>query len=416
MPAEELLAIYRGALELTDPRRLVHAVLRRLALPRTAVDVVALGKSAGPMLLGVVERHIVSRAFAAVPAGYEGSLAAEWPAGVPLELALGTHPQLSPASFDAGARLMEFVRASSSPLVVLISGGASASVEQPIPPFDADDLTHANQVLVASGIPIGEINAVRKHLSAIKGGRLVLMAKHLAATLILSDVGEGKLADVGSGPTLADPTTNAHAASILRATGDERCTWIAERLLQDAPETIKDVPPHPVELIADNATLVRSARFAASASGFEVAVSRDQIECPVADAARLLADRARGLGLRQIFIAGGEPTVRVNGPGRGGRCSELAVRFAQLLAQDPPRFDMGDLYGLFAGSDGVDGNSGAAGVIAFPARVKELASGTEIDEALRQSNSYSVAERIGEPIIIPPTGNNLRDLFLLARG
>jgi len=367
------------------------------------------------MLLGVVERHAVSRAFAAVPAGYEGSLAAEWPRGVPLELAVGTHPQLSPASFDAGARLMEFVPASSSPLVVLISGGASASVEQPIPPFDADDLTHVNHVLVASGIPIGEINAVRKHLSAIKGGRLASMAKHISVTLILSDVGEGKLADVGSGPTLADPTTNAHAASILRGTGDEACTRIAERLLRDVPETIKDVPPHRVELIADNATLVRSARYAASASGFEVAVSPDQIECPVADAARLLADRARSLGLRQIFIAGGEPTLHVNGPGRGGRCSELAVRFAQLLAEDPPPFDMVDLYGLFAGSDGVDGNSGAAGFITFPARLRERTSRAEIDEALRQSNSYAVAERIGEPIIIPPTGNNLRDLFLLPR-
>jgi glycerate-2-kinase len=128
-----------------------------------------------------------------------------------------------------------------------------------------------------------------------------------------------------------------------------------------------------------------------------------QVEGDVAEAAALLSERADALAPGQILVAGGEPTVAVRGDGRGGRCSELAVRFA---AQSP-------CEALFASSDGVDGNSGAAGIY-LPRRAEAgLADGWE--GALAVSDSYRIAAQVGEPIMIAPTGNNLRDLFLVAR-
>ena len=152
-------------------------------------------------------------------------------------------------------------------------------------------------------------------------------------------------------------------------------------------------------LVADNTTLVRAA---AQIIGDNAIVIDDQVEGDVADAAMMLAERARMLKPGQILVAGGEPTGVVRGDGRGGRCSELAVRFAALAANEA----------LFAASDGVDGNSGVAG-IHLPGRLEAgVAAGWE--PALRRSDSYPIAAQVGEPIMIAPTGNNLRDLFLVA--
>src|SRR5207245_491058 len=152
----------------------------------------------------------------------------------------------------------------------------------------------------------------------------------------------------------------------------------------------------------------------------------------VEEAAQRLAERARSLEEGQILVAGGEPTVTTRGNGRGGRCSELAIRFALawqddrlgVRATNGPRgktsaeamptnaAGRAGLAALFGSSDGVDGNSGAAGILlTLPAAVDRAAA----EEALRKSDSFSLASRVGEAIMIPPTGNNLRDLFLLAR-
>jgi glycerate 2-kinase len=415
---EELRAIFRGTLELTDPRRLVRSALRRLPLSPDPVDVVALGKSAVTLLAGVVETHAVRRAFSAIPAGYDVDLQCAWPAAVPLEIAVGTHPALSNDSFDAGRRLLEFVDSAAKPVLFLVSGGASATVEQPLDGFNPDELLEVNGLLVRSGLPIKSINCVRKHLSAIKGGRLASRSGSSSFTLILSDVSTGCFTDVGSGPTVADASTNRDAADILLSLQSDVCSRLAARLVGGSvPETIKSLPGHLAELIGDNGTLVRSARFAASASGFEVRMAPAQIETDVATAALDLVAEARRLGVRELYVAGGEPTVRVTGHGRGGRATELAVRFAIEMAAARPPIRLEDFCALFAGSDGVDGNAGAAGFMVFPERLP-LAGlrPEEIEGSLRDSNSRAIAERIGEPIIIPPTGNNLRDLFLLARG
>jgi glycerate-2-kinase len=315
-------------------------------------NVVAIGKCAGALLDGVAAVHAIDAAFVAVPEGY------------PLprtraEIHVGGHPQMTPASFAAGRALLDFV-GKHDDILFLISGGGSACVEVALAPHAEEAVAQANARLVASGRTIAEINHERRKRSAIKGGRLRERVRGRCVTLVYSDVSTGALADVASGPTIV----NANDA----------------------------------QLIADNTTLTAAA---AQIIGDKSVQLEAQIECDVDEAAHLMATRARALAPGQILVAGGEPTVVIRGDGRGGRCSELAVRFAALSPGEA----------LFASSDGIDGNSGAAGIYLPPGR-PHLET-TPWREALASSDSYRIAAQVGEPIMIAATGNNLRDLFLV---
>ena len=331
----DLKAIYLTTLERCAPEKLVRPLVTR-DMPR---NVVAIGKCAGALLDGLPN---VDRAFVAIPEGYK----------LPktnAEVHIGGHPQMTRASFDAGRALLQFVDAHRD-ILFLVSGGGSACVEVARAGHSEEELIERNAQLLAAGLPIGAINAERKKLSAIKGGRLGARVRGHAVTLVYSDVSRGRLTDVASGPS--------------------------ERNMI---------------LIADNDTLTQTAAELIGARRLP-----DQIECDVSEAAALLARETE-------CVAGGEPTVAVNGPGRGGRCCELAVRFAMQSTREA----------LFASSDGVDGNSGVAGVY-LPQRHK-IGGGAEWEAALHASDSLRIASQIGEPIMITPTGNNLRDLFLVAR-
>lgn len=336
----DLKAIYLTTLERCAPERLVRERVTR-TMPR---DVVAIGKCAGAMLDGVDD---VRSAFVAVPEGY------------PLprtkaDIHIGGHPHMTRASFAAGRALLKYVDAHDD-ILFLVSGGGSACVEVPL--ISEDEAMQTNARLIASGLPIAAINAERRTFSAIKGGKLAQRVRGRAVTLVYSDVSTGALHDVASGPT---------------------------------------IPGSEAVLVADNSTLVRTA---AQIIGDNAVMLDQQIEGDVDDAVRVLLNAARP---GRVLVAGGEPTVVVRGGGRGGRCSEMAVRFALSSEHEA----------LFASSDGVDGNSGAAGIY-VPRRP---AAGVTADwqSAVRGSDSFRIAAQIGEPIMIPPTGNNLRDLFLVA--
>src|SRR5258708_18321101 len=251
-------------------------------------DVVAIGKCAGPLLDGFARVVNVRHALAAIPEGYRR------PAGE-RDVVTGGHPDITPASFAAGKRVVEFVEAHDD-VTFLISGGGSACVEQALAPwFGEDDLVALNTRLVASGLPIGAINCVRKHVSAIKGGRLGARVRGRSVTLIYSDVSDNALADVASGPTLPDETTKEQAARIAGIVFDE-----------NVPETIKQIANGRVVLIADNATLTTTA---AELIGAEAVPWGSQIEGDVDDAAAALFERARGLKPGQVLVAGGGPTA-----------------------------------------------------------------------------------------------------------
>jgi hydroxypyruvate reductase len=363
-----LESIYLQTLERCRPETLVH-------VPDDAPrDVVAIGKCAAALFRGVREYR---DSLVIVPEGYPGvgqqtadsgqqeivvdPLVA---VGRPLsavrrvECLTGGHPEYTPASFAAGKQLLEFVDAHDD-ILFLISGGGSACVEWPLPGFTQEQLTKINHELITSGRPIGEINAERRKYSAIKGGRLGARVRGRCLALIYSDVSTGRLEDVASGPVLKN-----------------------------------------MQLMADNATLVRAA---AELAGTAI-IWNEQIECDVQTAAERLAEAARKLKPAEVLVAGGEPTVEHHGSGKGGRCCELAARFALQQVRD--------VDALFGSSDGVDGNSGIAGAV-IPANA--AVDRHRIESHLADSNSLAVVEMYGRAIMIPPTGNNLRDLVLLAR-
>ena len=340
----DLKAIYLTTLERCAPDVLVREHVSA-DMPR---NVVAIGKCAGALLDGVASVHAIESAFVAVPEGYPLP-------GVAADVHVGGHPHYTRASFDAGRALLEYVDAHAD-ILFLVSGGGSACVEVPV--VDEGEAMRINAELIASGQPIGTINAERRRISAIKGGKLAARVRGRAVTLVYSDVSTGALHDVASGPTL---------------------------------------PGSEAVLVADNSTLVRTA---AQIIGDKAVVVEEQLEGDVLEVAEFLAGRAQGLRSGEVLVAGGEPTVVVRGDGRGGRCSELAVRFANVSRSEA----------LFASSDGVDGNSGAAGIL-----LHGLKPALRWEAALARSDSFAVAAQIGEPIMIAATGNNLRDLFLVAR-
>lgn len=351
----DLEQIYAETLRRCAP----DVLIRQFVTPDLPRNVVAIGKCAASLLDGFAAALPVDSAFVAVPAGYPLPR-------TPAFVVQGGHPHMDRSSFQAGRELLRFIDVHPD-ITFLISGGGSACVEVPLAPWTEEDVVRENARLVASGLAIAEINAARKRMSAIKGGRLAERVRGSHVTLVYSDVSTGDLASVASGPSIS-----------------------------------KSSPPI---LIADNETLTSVAASVVAAHHRRVVRWPEQIETDVAMAAVDFAGRAAVLQHDEVLVAGGEPTVVVRGPGRGGRCSELAVRFA-LEAGDQK------FTALFGSSDGVDGNSGTAGFrIDLPASFDPA----EAEEALRVSDSLRTASEIGRPIIIPPTGNNLRDLYLVAR-
>jgi glycerate 2-kinase len=390
----ELETIYRRTLQECAPDVIVRTVpqtLLSVALP----TVISIGKCAGPLLDGVAGQIEIDRAFVVVPHGYPEP---KWRGNV--IVAHGGHPQMDRASFYAGDALMRFMdEIGTGDVLFLISGGGSACVESPLPPFSRDELIAVNARLVSSSLPIGEINTVRKHLSAIKGGRLGARVHGRSLTLVYSDVSSGAIADVASGPTVADATTVADAMNLLRRLGLDA---IAAKLRE---ETVKHIDNSAAKLIADNVTLTATAARIVGEMDYEPVLLHDQIETDVEAAAHMLAERAKSLSAKQVLVAGGETTVVIRGNGRGGRCCELAARFAM---QSPNA-------ALFGSSDGVDGSSGVAGIrVAAAAPGRRTTAQAAVATLLQTSDSLAAASLVGRPIMIPPTGNNLRDLFLVA--
>jgi glycerate-2-kinase len=343
--------IYRETLDRCAPGRLIAKVWRD-DFPRA---VVAIGKCAGALRDGIE----CDEAFVAIPTGYREPKK-------PSIVAFGTHPNYSEASFEAGRRLLEFVDRHDD-ITFIISGGGSATVEVPLRESRRLNSVEENRRLIESGMTIGEINAQRKAMSAIKGGKLAARVRGRCVTLVYSDVSRGKLADVASGPTIPG--------------SDE------------------------VILIADNDTLTATAAEVARERGLRTTVLRDQIETDVETAAKQLANAKFDDVLDDLLIAGGEVTVTVRGDGKGGRCSELALRYLLAGGRSPA---------LLGSSDGMDGNSGAAGIVID--RVPAPLDRDAIETELGKSNSFPLAAEIGRAIMIPSAGNNLRDLYLLARG
>jgi hydroxypyruvate reductase len=306
-------------------------------------------------------------------------------------------------------------------VIHLISGGASALAALPLVPLVTEpEKSLLHRLLVRSGLGIHEINVVRKHFSAIKGGRLLAhapRARHLS--ILLSDVPRDCPETIGGGPTLPDPSTWGECLEILKRSGIQNelpRAMVARIGRRKWPETPKPSDRifrnHVWTVLGDSMTLVEAARRHARALGYATRVLPGSVE----GTAESLLDsfcRAREgwmspASAPRCLIGGGEVRVRTpSSRGRGGRAQDLAAAAALRMRA------RGSWLFLAAGSDGRDGNSPAAGALADGgtfARARRL--GLNLEELRETGNTYELFHRLGDSLITGPTGNNLRDLYL----
>jgi glycerate 2-kinase len=323
--------------------------------------------------------------------------------------------------------------------LVLVSGGGSALLPAPIPPLSLADKQAVTRALLASGAQIGEVNCLRKHLSRLKGGRLIgLLGGAEVLALILSDVPGDGLESIASGLTVPDPGTYAEALGIARKYGLElpaAARVALERGLRgELPESPKPGDPrfervHNV-LIGTNLTGLEAARREAEALGYAPLLLSSRIVGEAREVGKVYAAialeqrRFRGLAsgrlpasgrLGTCILGGGETTVRVSGRGRGGRNQECALSFLEELAGTGPA--AGELHFLAASSDGTDGPTDAAGAFAsLDLLQKSRRLGLEPAEFLARNDSYAFFDRIGGLLRTGPTNTNVCDFQICLVG
>ncbi len=388
------------------------------------IILIAIGKAATPMYEAVV--HVLRNA-AWPPQRLVSVVVSPQSPAEPFGTLLffqGSHPIPSEGSRVAAITILEQLRSTTSDTLVLflISGGSSAMVELPLDStISASDVASFNRILVGSGLPINEINSLRKHLSAIKGGRLAEAAAPAAqCTLIISDVPASLLDTVGSGPSLPDTSSKVECSDIYRhLRAAERLPLPIERFFESglASETPKQTDPAFAKAawtcVLSSEDLASGAADAAAQAGFHVEIDNCCDEWAAEDAAQYLLSRSAQLSRhheRTCLISAGELRVKLSQTsGRGGRNQHFALQCALSLAGDARESAV-----LSAGSDGVDGNSPAAGAIADENTCREaLLRDIDPVETLKRFDSFRLFNALGDTITIGPTGNNLRDLRLL---
>jgi glycerate 2-kinase len=331
----------------------------------------------------------------------------------------GGHPLPNAESIRAADAMLKSLSAQneSSLVIYLVSGGGSAAAEKPIDDeISLDDLVETYRGLVHSGAPIGEINAIRKHLSAIKGGRLAQAAYPAhQVSILVSDVPDNTPDALASGPTMPDSTTAEDCYALVakyKMQFPPSVQELFERCALD--ETPKSDDPTFIRsrwwTILSNAALLDAAKAEAERQGFEVVIDNSCDDWDYAKAADYLLLRLRALRKkyeRVCLLSGGEVTVHVENGGGGGRNQQVVLYCAERIPGQ-------NICILSAGSDGIDGNSPAAGAI-VDGTTSERANKLGLDAAthLRDFNAYPLFDALGDAIVIGPTGNNLRDLRIL---
>lgn len=347
--------------------------------------------------------------------------------GLPLrriKVAQGGHPVPDAAGFAGTRQLMQTVEAASQndTMFFVLTGGASALLIEPAPGLSFDDLQIASRLLVNGGAQIDEINAVRKHLSAVTGGRLRQRARCATfCTLAISDVIGDSPAAIGSGPTVADPATFQECVAIVDRHGLRSALprAVVEHLERGVAGVVAETPKatdgifrnSPYRIVASNRISIEAAARMARERGCKVEILTTQMQGHTHEAAHRFAAALREAATARkdagpvVLLAGGETTLAVEGDGRGGRNQE----FALVAALDLQGVDNVTL--LSAGSDGTDGPTDAAGAFVDGSTVaRSRALGLDIDDSLRRHDSYPLLHALGDLHRTGPTGTNVMDL------
>jgi glycerate-2-kinase len=422
----------RAALAAVDAGALVRTALAttpdvvRTVRAAAAIDIVAVGKAARPMvcalpvaLPGAAFRHVH---------GISNQPAEGLPAGVQWHVT--AHPVPDSRSVGAARAALAVAAAAGDRdlLLVLVSGGASAMMALPADGISLDDKRRTSQQLLDAGAEVHALNAVRKHLSGVKGGQLAAATRGSTVTLAVSDVVGNEPTAIGSGPTVADSTTFAEALEVLERYGGRRAypAAVVRRLVDGArgahPETPKPgdvgLARSFVHVIGSARTAVEGGRTAAEGLGYAVHV----IETPVIGEARaaggaLIDAASRAVKARDerplCILAAGETTVKVAGSGLGGRNQECALGMVRGL-----NTFAGQAVAASVGTDGVDGPTNAAGAIADTATLsRAMTAGLDTPERhLDNNDSYRFFDRLGDLILTGPTNTNVGDLQVILIG
>ncbi|HWX24104.1 MAG TPA: DUF4147 domain-containing protein [Vicinamibacteria bacterium] len=428
--------IFRDTLAALDIPRVIELKLTLagsiLTLEDTAIDlsaysalfVVAIGKAAHAMAAGL-------RSFLPDSYPFKGVVAAPTKTAAPvpgLAYFVAGHPNPNEHSWLAAEAIIALLRGTNERSVVffLLSGGGSALTELPIVPgMCLEDLQAANHALVTCGAPIEAMNTVRRHLSAIKGGRLaVAAARATKLTLAVTDVPVGKEHALASGPTVPDPSTVADTIRIIDQYGlrkkfpDVLVRWLDGGKM---PETPKPGDPFfrrvTTRIVGSNRLTVEAAARKARTLGFRPVILTTRLEGEAREVARVLVAILRECvednrpGAPPLcLLCGGETTVTVLGSGRGGRNQELAVAAVPALSEFPGPALLASLA-----TDGVDGMSdGAGGVVDEKTLAQAAALGLAPPSAfLKASDSRNFLGPVGGLILTGPTGTNVVDLTIL---
>ncbi|QIE56895.1 glycerate kinase [Pikeienuella piscinae] len=407
-----LRQLFDAAVDAAAPARLLGAHLP--PPPKGRLIVLGAGKAAAAMA-AAFEVEWAARGENPAP---EGLVVTRYGHGVPtklIEVVEAAHPEPDEAGRRAAARILALAEGAGEDdlVVALISGGGSALLTLPAPGIAFGEKQAINRALLASGAPIGEMNAVRKHLSAIKGGRLAAAAYPAPVlTLAISDVPGDEPSVIASGPTVADATTFADAREILRRRKLDPAPSIAAYLEAAEAETPKPgdarLARAEFRLIGAPMKSLEAAARVAEAAGFRAVVLGDALEGEARELGAEMAARALGETGPVALISGGETTVTLNDgekpKGRGGRNVEFLLGLASALDGAP------GVLAIAGDTDGVDGMAEIAGAIVDPETPKRATdAGVSLDAALGAHDGHGFFEATGDQVITGPTLTNVND-------
>jgi glycerate 2-kinase len=416
-----VLAIAHAAIAAVDPVALVQQALTpeiEGLIGGGPLRVVAAGKASGRMLaafLSARPRHLESACVVGTERG------GAWPSGV--ESHVGGHPVPTQSSIAAGTSALETASAVArdGTLVVLLSGGASSLMSVPASGLTLTDKQETTRRLLREGADIYALNAVRKHLSRIKGGRLAAATPGSVVALVVSDVVGDDLSVIGSGPTVGDPSTYQDALEVLdRFGGRSSYPPSAVSVLQQGADGGRDETPKPGErslqravtrLIGGARHAMEGARLEAIRRGYEVHVCATPVVGEARNAAKVHAELLRSVSESssrpRCVISSGETTVRVTGSGVGGRNQEFALALAEALHELGVRS-----AAISIGTDGIDGPTDAAGALVDSStldRSRALGMGDPM-EYLKNNDAYRYFQALCDLVVTGPTGTNVGDV------
>jgi glycerate 2-kinase len=418
-PRDLLSGSFQAALAAADPLLVVPPHLP--APPRGRTLVVGAGKAAASMALAV-ERHWPATS------ALEGLVITRYGHGLPLtriRVVEAGHPVPDEKGEGAAREILALAGTLGEDdlLLVLVSGGGSSLLALPVAGVAMADLKAVTRDLLASGAPIQDMNTVRKHLSLIQGGRLAAATRARVLALVISDVTGDDPTHIASGPTVADPTTYRDAVEILERFGVKPPPAIAAHLARGAAGEIADTPKAGDAAFAraDNrviatahASLMAAADFVRS-RGVAAVVLGDSVTGEAAEVAKVYAALAREIRVHSqpfsppvALISGGETTVTLRRPGRGGRCCEFLLSLG--IALD----GLDGTWALACDTDGIDGTEENAGALLTPdAAQRARALALSPKRMLAENDSYGFFAALGDLVVTGPTRTNVNDYRII---